>query len=97
MKLIDKDALVVEIEKLINEIYAGRQFDSLSSEQQTSLWYVKSIMSSINTFEVKEVDEVPANVIVNQFGNKYILSWSGLKEYDNFQVNEEIKILIPSK
>ena len=54
--LIDKDALVAEIEKLINRIYAGRPFDSLSSEQQTALWYVKSIMSSINTLEVKEVD-----------------------------------------
>ena len=56
MKLINKDALVAEIEKLINEIYAGRSFDSLNSEQQTSLWYVKSIMSSINNLEVKEVD-----------------------------------------
>lgn len=56
MKLIDKDALVAEIEKLISEIYAGRPFDSLSSEQQTSLWYVKSIMSSINFLEVKEID-----------------------------------------
>ena len=56
MKLIDKDALVAEIEKLIDEIYVGRPFDSLSSEQQTALWYVKSIMSSINTLEVKEVD-----------------------------------------
>ena len=53
---IDKDALVAEIEKLIDEIYAGRPFDSLSREQQVALWYVKSIMSSINTLEVKEVD-----------------------------------------
>ena len=56
MKLIGKDAVVAEIEKLIDEIYAGRPFDSLSSEQQTALWYVKSIMSSINALEVKEVD-----------------------------------------
>ena len=53
---IPKAALVAEIEKLIDEIYAGRPFDSLSSEQQTTLWYVKSIMSSINNLEVKEVD-----------------------------------------
>ena len=56
MKLIDKDALVAEIERLIDEIYACRPFDSLSSEQQTALWYIKSIMSSINFIEVKEVD-----------------------------------------
>ena len=55
MKLIDKDALVAEIEKLIDEIYAGQPFDSLSRGQQTALWYIKSIMSSINTLEVKEV------------------------------------------
>ena len=54
---IDKSALVTEIEKLIDEIYAGRPFDSLSSEQQTALWYVKSIMSSVNNLEVREVDE----------------------------------------
>lgn len=56
MKLINKDALVEEIERLIDEIYAGRPFDSLSREQQVALWYVRSIMSSINTLEVKEVD-----------------------------------------
>lgn len=53
---IDKDLIVAEIERLIDEIYAGRPFDSLSSEQQTALWYVKSIMSSVNTLEVKEAD-----------------------------------------
>ena len=53
---IKKSALVEEVKKLIDEIYAGRPFDALSSEQQTALWYVKSIMSSINSLEVKEVD-----------------------------------------
>ena len=53
---IKKSTLIAEIEKLIDEIYAGRSFDSLSSEQQTALWYIKSIMSSINFIEVKEVD-----------------------------------------
>ena len=56
MKLIDKDAVLIIIEKLIDEIYDGRPFDFLSSEQQTALWYVKSIMSSIILLEVKEVD-----------------------------------------
>ena len=64
MKLIDKDALVAEIERLIDEIYACRPFDSLSSEQQTALWYIKSIMSSVNTLEVKEVD---INKEISQF------------------------------
>ena len=53
---IKKSTLIAEIEKLIDEIYASRPFDSLSSEQQTALWYIKSIMSSINFIEVKEVD-----------------------------------------
>lgn len=53
---IKKSALVAEIERLIDEIYVGRPFDALSSGQQTALWYIKSIMSSINTLEVKEMD-----------------------------------------
>ena len=56
MELIEKTTVMVEIEKIIDKIYAGLPFDSLSSEQQTALWYVKSIMSSINNLEVKEVD-----------------------------------------
>lgn len=60
---INKAALVAEIKKLIDKIYAGRPFDSLSSEQQTALWYVKSIMSSVNTLEVKEVDLVIHTII----------------------------------
>lgn len=53
---IDKAAVVAEIKKLIDEIYAGRPFDSLSSEQQTALEYVKNMMSSIDTLEVKEMN-----------------------------------------
>ena len=34
---IDRNAVVAEIERLIYEIYNGRPFDSLSSEQQTAL------------------------------------------------------------
>ena len=51
---ISKAALVAEIESLIDGIYAGRPFDSLSSEQQTALWYVKSIMSSIDRMSRKK-------------------------------------------
>ena len=53
---IPKSVVLAEIKKLIDEIYAGRPFDALSSGQQTALWYIKSIMSSIDTLEVKEVD-----------------------------------------
>lgn len=54
---IEKDALVAEIEKLIQEIYAGQPFDSLSRERQVALWHVKSILTSVNNLEVK--DEQP--------------------------------------
>lgn len=57
----------------------------------------KEILSLLDTIEVKEMNEVPANVMINQSGNKYVSSWSGLMEYDNFKANEEIKILIPNK
>ena len=53
---IPKSVVLAEIKKLIDEIYAERPFDALSSGQQTALWYIKSIMSSIDTLEAKEVD-----------------------------------------
>ena len=53
---IPKSSLVAEIEKIIDEIYKGQPFDSLSREKQVALWYIKSIMSSVNSLEVKEVD-----------------------------------------
>lgn len=53
---IEKSAIVAEIEKLIYEIYAGRTFDSLSSEQQTALQYLNRIMSFIDDLEVKQLN-----------------------------------------
>ena len=70
---INKSVVVTEIEKLINEIYAGRSFDSLSSEQQTALWYIKSIMSFINHLEVKEVNSTDAFIEkAFEFFDKYL-------------------------
>ena len=56
MELIYECTTVADIKKLIDELYAGRPFDSLSREQQVALWYVNSIMSPIDTLEAKEVD-----------------------------------------
>lgn len=53
---IDKAAAEAAIKRIIDEMYAGRPFDSLSSEQQKALWYVKSAMSAIRNIEAKEVD-----------------------------------------
>ena len=53
---IDRNAVVAEIERLIYEIYNGRPFDSLSSEQQTALWYLKSILSFIDNLDVKQLN-----------------------------------------
>lgn len=70
MKLIDKDIVKIEIEKIINEIYAGQPFDSLSREQQVALWYVKSIMTSVDTLEVKE-EILDSNDIKEAFKSGY--------------------------
>ena len=95
--LIDKDALIAEIERRIKtnkECMLGlRNLDYYQGKVDA----LNDTISSLNTIEVKDVNEVPANVMLNQFGNKYISSWSGLKEDDNFKVNEEIKILMPNK
>lgn len=103
--LIDKSALVAEIKRRISLFKKEKKIEKWSAEASqmnvvslgARIAMLEEILSFFNTLEVKEVNEVPANVMLNQFGNKYISSWSGLKEYDNFQVNEEIKILIPNK
>ena len=55
------------------------------------------ILYFLNTLEVKEFNEVPATVMVNKYGNRFISSWPGLKEYDDFKEGEEIKIVIQKK
>lgn len=57
MKLIDKDALVAEIEKKINEI----NLDSIEDwryrlQREHDIEVMKNVLSIINTLEVKEVD-----------------------------------------
>lgn len=42
-------------------------------------------------------DAIPANILTNQHGNKYIQSWSGLKQYDKYKNGDEVKIIIIKK
>ena len=39
-------------------------------------------------------DAVPATVLTNQYGNKYIRSWSGLREYNKFKNGDEVKVYL---
>lgn len=95
---LPKSVVLAEIEKKINEI----NLDSIEDwryrlQREHDIEVMKNILSLINTLEVKEVNEVPATVMVNKYGNRFISSWSGLKEYDDFKEGEEIKIAIPKK
>ena len=95
--LIDKDALVAEIERRVKtnkECMLGlKNLDYYQGKVDA----LNDTISSLDTLEVKEVNEVPATVMVNKYGNRFISSWSGLKEYNDFKEGEEIKILIPKK
>ena len=98
MKLIDKSALIAEIERKINEIDLDRIEDwRYRFLIERDIKVMKNILSLINTLEVKEVDEIPARIEVNKYHNRYISSWAGLCQYDNFRIGEEIKILLPKK
>ena len=90
MKLINKDALIAEIERRLLLLVPKMTFYQQRME-------LEKLLSFINTLEVKEVNEVPASVMVNKYGNCFISSWSGLKEYDDLKEGQEIKILIPKK
>lgn len=89
---IPKSVVLGEIERRIKRFREEK--DSVSIVKTNAY---KGIFSFINTLEVKEVNEVPATVMVNKYGNRFISSWSGLKEYDGLKKGEEIKILIPKK
>lgn len=39
-------------------------------------------------------DAIPANILTNQYGNKYIQSWSGLKQYDKYKNGDKVKLII---
>ena len=92
---IDKSALVAEIEKRIEETKGMQpKFDQFWAGQVSAF---KGVLKILDTLEVKDVNEVPATVMVNKYGNRFISSWSGLKEYDDLKKGEEIKILIPKK
>lgn len=57
MKLINKDALVAEIEKIYNEDYKFLPSDIVADVQD----FKDDILRSIDTLEVKEVDNITAN------------------------------------
>ena len=94
---IPKSALVAEMEKCYNECLKRAKITDPDYWNAKADAY-RNVLAILNdTLEVKEVNEVPATVMVNKYGNHFISSWSGLKEYDDFKEGEEIKILIPKK
>ena len=56
MKLIDKSALVAEIEKAIKIIYAGREYVGIPYGEECIVSGLQKAEDIINTLEVKEVD-----------------------------------------
>jgi len=52
----------------------------------------KAGMRYMRQLMLKEV--IPAFIGTNQYGNKYIQGWSGLKQYDEFNNGDEVKIII---
>lgn len=95
---ISKDALVAEIENLVSTYKKCPTHNSYEDGlKEGRLIGYEDALHKINTIEMKDVNEVPATVMVNKYGNRFISSWSGLKEYDGLKEGQEIKILIPKK
>lgn len=100
-KYIPLDTLVAEIEKRKSEIklqiakLGNFESDKIGLFNDMSLY--DDILSFIDTHEVKEVNEVPATVMTNKHGNRFISSWPGLREYDDLKEGQEIKIIISKK
>ena len=86
---IPKSALEAEIKRL-DALYH-------TSKDLIGDLFIQGLFCFIDTIEVKDVNEVPATVTVNKYGNRFISSWPGLKEYDDLKEGEEIKIVIKKK
>lgn len=56
MKLIDKDRAIEEIEKEIKQIYAGREYVGIPSNEENMVRGLQKSEDIINSLEVKEVD-----------------------------------------
>lgn len=56
MKLIDKDRAIAEIEKEIKQIYAGREYVGIPSNEENMVRGLQKSEDIINSLEVKEVD-----------------------------------------
>ena len=100
---IPKSVLVTEIEKLISNGKFKCQQSKENNDQASYIAWSEhiatcgKILCFINSLEVKDGNKVPATVMINKYGNRFISSWPGLKEYDNLKEGEEIKIVIPKK
>ena len=66
--------------------YLTGMIESACCDENTKRIIRKLIIPHIDTLETKEFNEVPATVMVNKYGNRFISSWSGLKEYDGFKL-----------
>jgi len=94
---ISKSALVSEIEKRIEFNLDSIEDWRCRLQREHDIEVMKNILSLIDTLEVKELNEVPATVMINKYGNRFISSWPGLKEYDDLKEGQEIKIVILKK
>ena len=93
---ISKSALVAEIENLVNTYKKCPTRNSYEEGLKDGrLIGYEDALHKINTLEMKEVDEIPARIEVNKYHNRFISSWAGLCQYDNYRIGEEIKILLP--
>lgn len=93
---IEKSAVVAEMEARYNECSKRAKIIDAAYWNGKADAY-RDMLSVLDSIEVKEVNEIPATVMVNKYGNRFISSWPGLKEYDGFKKGQEIKIVIPKK
>ncbi len=57
----------------------------------------RSLIQLASEKEKMKGQTVPGTVVMNKYGNKQIVSWSGLKEYDDLLVGEEVNLVIVKK
>lgn len=97
---ISKSALVAEIDKrknLCEKIVLDLRTQENKDYYQGKVEAYSEITELIDTLEVKEVEKIPATIELNRYGNRFISTWSGLCQYNDFVIGEEITILLPKR
>ena len=87
MKLIDKAAVVAEIENLLDKGRYHEEYDCAYRDGNNDA--LQTLKDKLNTLEVKEVDEQKDSLTWQDINSIHLLLFDIKKDYDNGKLDKE--------